>query len=132
MNIRFFFFLVFLLPSISYAVEPSSGLSAISDSVHTIFQFFQELPALIQRGMIYFSKSAISFYFTVKLASLQFCYSLASGVISSFNVTSTLQGFVSALPSNMQYCINELGFINGISFLLNCWATRFILNIIGW
>ena len=87
---------------------------------------------MIGRAMSYLSRQVVLFYFQIKLETLEFCYNMASGIISSFNVTSTIQGYVSRLPSKMQYCVNELGFVNGISFLLNCWGTRFILNMIGW
>lgn len=129
---RYWPLFLILVPAVSFAAEPSTGLAAIGDTVHSIGQFFSELPAMITRALSYLSRQVILFYFQTKLATLEFCYDMASGIISSFNVTSTIQGYVSRLPSKLQYCVNELGFVNGISFLLNCWGTRFILNMIGW
>jgi hypothetical protein len=129
---HYWFILLLLVPAVSFAAEPSSGWSAISDTVHSIGQFFTELPAMISRAITYAARASILFYFKVKLSTLEFCFDMASSVISSFNVTATIQGYVSRLPGKIQYCVNELGFVNGISFLLNCWGTRFILNLIGW
>lgn len=129
---RYWPLFLILIPAASFAAEPSTGLAAIGDTVHSIGQFFSELPDMIGRAMSYLSRQVVLFYFQTKLETLEFCYDMASGIISSFNVTSTIQGYVSRLPSKMQYCVNELGFVNGISFLLNCWGTRFILNMIGW
>ena len=130
--IRFTLLLLCLFPVVSFAGEPSSGWSAIGDTIHSIGQFFSEIPDMVDRFLVYASRAVLLFYFQTKLHVLEFCYGMASSIISSFNVTSTIQGFVSGMPPKMQYCINELGFVNGISFLLNCWGTRFILNMIGW
>ena len=130
--IRFSLLLFCLFPVVSFAAEPSSGWSAIGDTIHSIGQFFSEIPDMVDRFLVYASRAVLLFYFQTKLHVLEFCYGMASSIISSFNVTSTIQGFVSGMPPKMQYCINELGFVNGISFLLNCWGTRFILNMIGW
>ncbi len=141
MNKFLFFALLFIaVPSFAADTDTTSWLSFITDSIdwgkgvlNNIDTFFTvSLPNAATR----FTAWGIEYYVVLKLkalyAMMTFAYGVAQQISEDLQLSQYLTSAVSGLPSGLKYILNSWGILNAVNFVINCFLTRFVLNILGW
>ena len=78
----------------------------------------------------YLLSTAIIWYWKIKLAGLEFAWSIAQGVLSNLNITQSLQTFWGALPSEVSAGASFFRVPEALNLILSALATRFVMSLI--
>lgn len=128
------------VPVFAADTDTTSWLSFITDFIDWVKSIFNDidtfftvsLPALLTR----FTAWGIEYYVVLKLKAMYsmtlFAYGVAQQISEDLHLSQYLSSAVSGLPSDLKYLLNSWGIFNAINFVINCFITRFVLNILGW
>ena len=134
------FCLLLLLSFPAFAADDSSWYSFIFDFIDWVKSIFADvetffstsLPGLLTR----ITASGFEVYMLWKLKAMyymvMFAYEVAKQISTDLQLSQYLSSAVSGLPSNVQYTLNSWQIPNCINFIMNCFLTRFVMNVMGW
>lgn len=122
-----------LIPSLAMAADEPSFLDYISDKLNGMhYVFTEEVPGVFHRFVAW----GIEFYtlcvITAKLQMIEFAYLVAKQIATDINISGYLLSSISQLPPSVRWGLEQLGFVNGLNLIVNCYITRFVMNIMGW
>jgi len=141
MNKYIFIGLLFIsVPVFAADTDTTSWLSYITDFIDWVKSIFNDvdtfftvsLPGLLTRVTAW----GIEYYVVLKLKAMYsmtvFAYGVAEQIAADLQLSQYLSTAVSGLPSGLKYILNSWQIPNCINFIINCYLTRFVMNILGW
>ena len=122
------------------ADDYTSWFSFITDFIDWVKDIFTDIDTFITVSVPNMMTRAtawgVEYYVLLKLkafyAMTVFAYGVAEQIASDLQLSQYLSSAVSGLPSGLKYILNSWGIFNAINFIINCFLTRFVMNILGW
>lgn len=134
------FCLLLFLSFPAFAADDSSWYSFIFDFIDWVKVIFADieaffsvsLPGLLTRATASFVEWYVLFQLKAMFYMMTFAYEVAEQIATDLQLSQYLSSAVSGLPSNVQYTLNSWQIPNCINFIMNCFLTRFVMNVMGW
>lgn len=128
-------YLIFLcfFPSFAYAANEVTAFEHIMQNLQDITDFFTiGIPDLVSRTVAY----VIEFSIYLKIQSYVFMLQLASDVarhiLLDLNITSNVNAAFASIPPDIGYFLNKFLVPDCVTFLFECYTTRFVMSMMGW
>ncbi|MCE2597239.1 hypothetical protein K6Y31_20915 [Motilimonas cestriensis] len=130
---KYIFFTLFLFSASAFAADEVTALEQVMQNLQDIADFFTiGIPDLVSRVIAY----AIEFAVYLKVLSFVFMLELATDVAKhimlDLNLTAHINTAFSSIPPDIGYFLIKFRFPDCVSFLFECYITRFVLNFLGW
>lgn len=109
-----------------------NSLDYIVQSFTDIYDFFSTLPDLIFDVFSYAWFWCIKLYISLKIQMLEMAYSVASLLLSEYEVYTVLNMAFNKLPSDLRYACYAFGVVDAVRIVVDAFATAFVLRIMGW
>lgn len=109
-----------------------SGLEYIVVTLSNLYDFFATLPDLMFETFSYAWFWCIKLYISLKIQMLELAYSVASLLLSEYEVYTVLNMAFNKLPSDLRYACYTFGIVDAVRIVVDAFATAFVLRIMGW
>ena len=102
----------------------------IFDSLDLLNQFLVNgIPESIDNFFQRMGAYLVLFYFELKLSSIQFAWSIASGILNTLSLSSTLTASLNTISPDVVSFLNHLRLIEAFNIILSAHATKFVLSL---
>ena len=129
---NFFVFTLFVvLSSSAFAADDGSFFSTIGQVIQDISDFlFIDIPSAVNAFFLNIFEWFIMLKIKGLIWSVEFAFEIAQYLTNELSVTSMLSSALGAIPGNIGYYLNILNIPSNISFLLECYMTRFVMQMV--
>lgn len=90
----------------------------------TLPQFFIDAVSLI-------STKLFVLWFDLKVEAAQFAWSIASEILSSFNLSSLISSYISQLSPTIAYVASRIGLFDGLNLVMQAGLTGYVLRFVN-
>ena len=107
-------------------------LSYLSSVFGSIKDFLYSIPDFVLSGFTYAWYFLIKLYISIKISMVEMAYSVASMLLSEYEVYTVLNAMFNKLSPDLRSAAHQLGVVDAIRIVIDAMATAFVLRIMGW
>ncbi len=107
------------------------ALNYLYSVFHLILDFILDIPTFLHAFSNYFIYLAMSLYIDFKIASVKTAHTIATQLLTDYEVYQIIGSAFNSLPSSLKYASHEFGVVEAIRIIVDAYGTAFVLRFLN-